>query len=733
MKHSLFRFVFMLFLLYDGSFFAQTRKADSLGKLVVSAATDTAKARLMYQQGWELRFADPEKSKALAERSLAIAQKEGYPLTEANDLGLLGVLSYLKQDYKTARELYKKALPIFSSLKYDRGIASCYSNLANIFTNEAAFDSAIFYQRESLALRIKVGDPKPIGDSYNNLGNIYNLKGDYALAQEYLLKALKPYETAKDNAGLGFAYYNIARAFYVQGKYKEALEYNDKSRVNREKLDDRASLSNNYILEASVYVQMTDYEKALTSINKAIEIQKQINDGFGIMYSYQTLASIYYHQKLFDRSLEYYELSKKAAEESNSPQLIMVSLFSIGSIYQEKGDLKKAIAYQEEALRTARKYDAKEEVKDALRALAYTYRVMKDPAKALDYLDKFILLNDSLKNEENNKQLSEFQAKYENAKKEQEIALLKKNEEIGNERMAKQNIVTWAIGAGLVLLLVLALILFRRYQEKQKANVEITQQKEIIEEKQKEIVDSINYAKRIQYTLLANDELLRSNLPGHFVFFRPKDIVSGDFYWATKKEDRFYLAVCDSTGHGVPGAFMSLLNISFLNEAINEKNISEPNKVLDHVRSRLIENISQEGAQDGMDAIVLCIQRSGSDNYSITYAAANNAPLQIRKGGSQKLSYDKMPVGKGERMDPFQVFTINATKGDSIFLFTDGFADQFGGPKGKKFKYKNLEEKLNYITGLSPGRQSELLSQAFTEWQGGYEQVDDVCVIGITF
>ncbi|MES2762428.1 MAG: SpoIIE family protein phosphatase [Bacteroidota bacterium] len=257
---------------------------------------------------------------------------------------------------------------------------------------------------------------------------------------------------------------------------------------------------------------------------------------------------------------------------------------------------------------------------------------------------------------------------------------------------------------------------------------EVVLQKDIIEEKQKEVLDSINYAKRIQYTLLANDNFIRKFLKDHFVIFKPKDIVSGDFYWATKTDNKFYLAVCDSTGHGVPGAFMSLLNISFLNEAINQKKIEEPNKVLDYVRQRLIKNISKDGGQDGMDAILLCFDL---ETKEVTYAAANNAPIIIREGTIIEYEADKMPVGIGVRNEPFRLFKIDAFKDDVILVYTDGFADQFGGPKGKKFKYKQLKENLIINHQLSLSEQKEKLVTVFESWKGDLEQVDDVCVIGI--
>jgi serine phosphatase RsbU (regulator of sigma subunit) len=259
---------------------------------------------------------------------------------------------------------------------------------------------------------------------------------------------------------------------------------------------------------------------------------------------------------------------------------------------------------------------------------------------------------------------------------------------------------------------------------------EIETKNEEISTKNKEIVDSINYAKKIQNTLLAHNDFLKKHLPDHFVFFKPKDIVSGDFYWATEHNNKFYLAVCDSTGHGVPGAFMCLLNIGFLNEGIKEKNIAKPNEIFDHVRTRLINDISKDGQQDGMDGILLTLENK-NDLLKIEYAGANNSPILIRNNEIITLPTDKMPVGKGEKLDHFKHYTIEAQKGDTLYLYTDGFADQFGGPKGKKFKYKALNDLLLLNHQKATSEQKEIFNNAFENWRGNLEQVDDVCVIGI--
>lgn len=284
----------------------------------------------------------------------------------------------------------------------------------------------------------------------------------------------------------------------------------------------------------------------------------------------------------------------------------------------------------------------------------------------------------------------------------------------------------------------MSLILGSRFS-KQFVKVETLQketeyQKLEIELKNKEITDSINYAKRIQFTLLANDNYLQQNLNEHFILFKPKDIVSGDFYWATKFVDTtsqnfdetFFLAVCDSTGHGVPGAFMSLLNISFLNEAITERKMLKPNEIFDYVRTKLIESVSQNGGKDGMDGILLSI--SGDKIY---YASANNSSVLISNGNITELNKDKMPVGFGEKKQNFGLHEIIYQKGDMLYLYTDGFADQFGGERAKKYKYKQLNQLLASISDLPMEEQKIRLEKEFYRWKGDLEQVDDVCVIGI--
>jgi ligand-binding sensor domain-containing protein/serine phosphatase RsbU (regulator of sigma subunit) len=283
---------------------------------------------------------------------------------------------------------------------------------------------------------------------------------------------------------------------------------------------------------------------------------------------------------------------------------------------------------------------------------------------------------------------------------------------------------------------------------------EVEKATQTIREKQKEIIDSITYAKRIQTALLTSDEYIKNNFPGeHFILFKPKDIVSGDFYWAqsiaflpgwdigtnkvrvephTKRKNIFYIATADCTGHGVPGAFMSMLNISYLNENLIERNIRLPHDILDAQRAKIIQTLNPPGSiqesKDGMDC-TLCVY--DFDKMLLHFAAANNPLWLVRNFELTEYKADKMPVGKyTEAMHPFTMQTIELQTGDVIYTSTDGFADQFG-TKGKKMMKKRFKEELLKIHQLPLNEQKEKLHQFFENWKGNNEQVDDVCVIGI--
>lgn len=250
----------------------------------------------------------------------------------------------------------------------------------------------------------------------------------------------------------------------------------------------------------------------------------------------------------------------------------------------------------------------------------------------------------------------------------------------------------------------------------------------IIEEKQKEITDSINYAKRIQDAILPSIEFVNSYLPHCVINYQPKDIVAGDFYWAEKLGNHFFIAAADCTGHGVPGALVSVVCCNALNRTVNEFKIDEPGEILDKTRELVLETFSKNGSdiKDGMDISLISI-----NGTTVKWAGANNPLWYFHNNEFKIIKANKQPIGKSDNVEPFVTHTLELHKGDLLYLFTDGLADQFGGPKGKKFKYNQIESILNSNIALSVDKQVETLKSAINLWMGEIEQVDDICFIAI--
>jgi serine phosphatase RsbU (regulator of sigma subunit) len=265
---------------------------------------------------------------------------------------------------------------------------------------------------------------------------------------------------------------------------------------------------------------------------------------------------------------------------------------------------------------------------------------------------------------------------------------------------------------------------------------ELNHQRDVIEEANKDIVSSIHYAKRIQKALLASDSMMNKNLPEHFVLYKPKDIVSGDFYWGETVNNKFLLCTADCTGHGVPGAFMSLLGISFLNEIVKERKLIRPDLIFNQLREDIIQVLNPEGTldegKDGMDAVLCCFD---FQNLTMEFACANNPLWVIRENKLLEYKPDKQPIGMYEIVESehkvFNLQRLQLQKGDVIYAFTDGYADQFGGEKGKKFKYKQMQETLLKICNDSMLNQHTALDKTIENWKGTLDQVDDILMIGI--
>jgi serine phosphatase RsbU (regulator of sigma subunit)/Tfp pilus assembly protein PilF len=569
-------------------------------------------------------------------------------------------------------------------------------------------------------------------------GVAYVNLGEYKKSAEEYFNGLKEAEKQNNKKEVAAIYNNLGINFWYQQDYKNALKYHLQSLEFRKALGNPKDIAKSYNNLGMVEVEMTNYKEAIDYYMSALKIKDSLGDVIGIANGNNNLGIVYERLNRLDEAKQSYEKSLKIFKEEGDKRGELVSLNNIAAIYKTQGNNTSAINIARYALVIAKELNDKEDMKTAYEILAVTSYNSGNYKSAYDFLQYYLTINDSLIIENNFKSVQELEKKYNTEKQEQEIKLLQQNNKIKDIEIRESS----AQRKNLLLIIALALIMISlsvfAFFKIRKQNHHLEENKRFIELKnaqlelqKKEIVDSINYAKRIQDAMLKEEEHVSMHLPPHFIFFKPKDIVSGDFYWAFEKDNFLYFAAADCTGHGVPGAFLTLLGTSFLNEINAGDKNHTPGEILNQLRDKIVKELSNNGkTRDGMDISLIRIHLKTLETI---WAGAYN-PLWIIEKATGKLieiTGDKQPVGFSETAKDFKDNAFTLSKGDQVFLFTDGFADQFGGNSGKKFKYRQLKDILCDIKDLTPADQKKKLHQVFENWQGNLEQVDDVLIVGI--
>jgi len=611
----------------------------------------------------------------------------------------------------------------------DSTLLKTYLAVGNYFYNKGQLDTSLAYFKTGYTKATELQKIKFICDFLLRLGLLEREKGVYNKSSEYYYKALEIAEQNNFKKQKASIYNGIAILAAIQKDQEKAIEFYKKSLDVYKEIGFLAGQGAVYNNIGLSYLDRQNNIAAQKYFFKALEISKKMQDDFNIAVNSENIGLTYQEMKNDNLALIYYAKAISIwylREDENS---IPITLGYMAKTYIRQKKWPMAIDTLKKALGFAKKVNSIASQRDITLRLSEAYEGNKDVVNSFKYFKLGRALEDSIHNGDKTKEITEIQLNYtfnkikvrDSIKHELEVRT--KETQLRSEKNYK-----YIISSVLVLILVLLFFVFKNYKEKKKANEVVTFQKDLVEKKQKEILDSITYARRIQTALLTQDDVINTYIKDHFRFFKPKDIVSGDFYWVAKKGNLLYFAVCDSTGHGVPGAFMSLLNINFLNKAINEKNITKPNEIFNYVRVELINSISKEGQQDGFDGILLCIDTVSKE---ITYSAANNKPLLVSGSEMKQLETDKTPVGKSIKESDFRLFNLSMNSSETLYLYTDGYADQFGGPRGKKFKLNELNKLLLSITHLSMQEQKQKLKEHFDLWKGDLEQVDDVLLFGI--
>jgi tetratricopeptide (TPR) repeat protein len=695
----MYKFTILLILLsllsYNSE--AQNTKIDSL-RIVLNTppVADTTKIKISNILSWEYALlGDYEagiKSSSDALIIINTLKPSTFLLNEKGKAFInIGIMHYYKGDYNKAQEFYLRALPILEEINDKRGMGSVYNNIGLVYDDKGEYTKALEFFLKALRIREELGDKKGIASSYGNIGGIHYSKGDYTKALEFHLKAVKIRQEMGDEKNLASSFNNIGIIYDDKGDYPKALEYHLKSVAIKEKLGDKKGLALSLGNMGNTYQHIGNFEKALEFFSRSLKIKEEIGDKRG-------MASAYHN---------------------------------IGLLNLKMGNIKEAKIYQEKSYNIAYAIASRPDLIKAYEGLSIIDSAMGDFKSAYKHHKQYTILKDSVFNEESSKKVVQSEMNFEFEKKEQAARLeQEKKDALAKELLERQTLQRNGFIGGFVLMLAFAGVTYRSYRNKRKSHEIIERQKELVEERNRDISDSINYAKRLQQAILPSERSFTENLENSFILYKPKDIVAGDFYWMEKKGDVVFVAAADCTGHGVPGAMISVVCSNALNRTVKEFGITEPGKILDKVRELVIETFekSESEVKDGMDISLCAID---INTREVMWAGANNSLWYLMNNEIKEIKPDKQPIGKHEFPKPFTTHHLHLSKGDILYLFTDGYADQFGGEKGKKFKYSKFKELLLNVSEKSMTEQKQLVEEAFNSWKGTLDQIDDVCVIGI--
>ncbi len=683
------------------------RKIDSLHSLLIKAKEDTCKFQLIINYLMAVNKTQPDSLYIWSQKGLDLAERLNHKNYIFRFYKMLGYSNEVKSDYNNAIFYYLKALRFAEKEKLTSNITSIYMNIANVYYLTGNTDDAIHYYTICYNEYSKNGDNLFLGRVVNNLGNISFQKNNLPKAREYYLKSLNLKIETNDKEGIAYSYNNLGLVSSGLKNHTEAVNY----------------------------------------FMKALEIRKEIKDVKTIGITYSNIASEYFDIGDVNNAQKYANMAIKQSDIFRSEDCIIAAYLVLSKCYEKKGAFKKA----------------------------------------LEYYTKCQNLSDSIESQ-NKSQVSEMKKQFEKENSDNKLRLLKKEKMFQIQALNKQKQISRLIAISLFLAVcVIIVVVFyyigkvksNRILKKQKKEIEeknsilniqnveirnqheeisaqrdeieaqrdeiitqrdlVTEQKQFIEQIHEELTDSIKYALRIQNAILPSEGYIKERLNcDFFILNKPKDIVSGDFYFVEKRKHMLLIAVADCTGHGVPGAFMSMLGISFLNEIIAKENIQSAAHVLDELRQYVIQSLQQKGViseqKDGMDIIFISINVNTNELH---FAGANNPLFLIHAKTNEliEINGNKMPVAIYENMSPFTNHVISLQKGDTIYLTTDGYKDQFGGPNGKKFLTKNLKILLLENGIKSMNEQKEILNNTIENWKNNYgkkyEQTDDITVLGI--
>lgn len=732
---------------------AQNQAIDSLQQVLKKSKEDTSKVNTLNQLSKELLFtANYPNSLTKAKTAYKLAVRLKYAKGQAVGLLSIGNVNLYLGNFDKSIAYYERSLKISSRIGDKETMAKSVNNIGAIYNHQGEITKALKYYSRSLKITKEIGDQLGSARCLINIGAIHTFQSNVPKALECYHQSLKILEKTNEQQLIATCLTNIGIIYDHQGDKTKALDYYRRGLKTLEKIGDKVGIARTLNNMGVVYQNSKELKKALYYYTRSLSIEEEIGDKQLIANSLTNIGSVYFEEGDLQKALAYYTKALKQDEEFGDKKLTVSTLHKIGAVYLKQGDLPKATDYAERSMALAREIGYTGDIQYAAELLSQIYQKQGKGIQALESYQLFIKMRDSINATENKQAAAEMRFKYEYEKKVSADSLkVAEEKKIVASRFKEEQSKRYTLYGGLALVTLFGGFMFNRFRitarqkqiieakekETQEQNELISHQNQkvehqnvLLEHKQKEILDSISYAKRLQDAILPPKSVIDTAFPQNFILYKPKDIVAGDFYWSETVNNRFYIAAADSTGHGVPGAMVSVVCSNALNRAVKEFGLTETGEILDKTRELVIETFAKNNAEvkDGMDISLLCIDQ---EHAKISWTGANNPLWYVKSGELTEIKPDKQSIGKTENPTPFTTHHLDFEAATTFYLFTDGMADQFGGEKGKKLKKKSFQKLLLAVSSLDLSKQAEQLDEQFENWKGELEQVDDVCIIGI--
>ena len=778
---------------------------DSLQNLINNTSEDTTKVYLLLDLCREYLYNDAKKGMSIANEALVISKENNFQMglilcyknmgmfhgvlgeystsieyfekslevcklkkdtTETTKiLNNIGVVYLYQGNYEKAIKNFEYALEIFKETNNQEGIAICYTNIGHASLDLGNITKAYTCFMESLKVDLEISNKEGIAISYSNIGDMHEFWGNYSDAISYQLKSLKISKEINDQREIAECLTSIGNIYQKQNNHLKAIEYFEEALGKVEIIGNKKRTSELLNAIGISNIEQQKYSEAIDNLYNALAISNEIGDKSEIGESYKLIGILKRGTQKYEQSLENLHIALEVYLELKKEIDIASTYIEIGETYYRMQNFNDAIKYCIKGLEIAQEIGLKDYTLQVSGLLANIYAEKQDFKKAFYYHKIFKEVNDSIFTLESSNKIQSMESMFEIENKEKEIQIQKMQLSKQQVEIKQHRTLKYTLIGGIVAVLLIVLLVSINFVKERKAKTKIHEQKVSIEEANKEleithakITASINYASRIQSAVLPSHEKLNKILPNHFILFKPRDVVSGDFFWVKEINDFIIVAAADCTGHGVPGAFMSMLGISFLNEIVLKNKTTKASEILEELRKQVKQTLGQTGkskeAKDGLDIALAVIDKK---NKRLQFSGANSplyvirnkelpAVLDLKPTTSSKIDQNKViseeqilirikadsqPIGVYLKERPFTNTEIQLLANDHLYLFSDGYVDQIGGERSAKFMTKRFKQLLMEVSMKAVEEQSNILNNTIELWKNGNDQVDDILIIGI--